>query len=82
MATALKKNKKEKNYLCKLKITAQKKRDIEACAKAKGMTFNRFIKDAINQNITSCKSQMNDSGVLHNQLELFNGIGTQLGIKL
>ena len=76
------KDKKEKAYVCKIKISAKKRCDIELCAKAKGITFNRFIKDAINQCFMECKSQMNDNGVLPNQLELFKKSGTQLGIEL
>jgi hypothetical protein len=68
-----KKKKEEKGYICKIKISAKKKRSIEICARAKGITLNRFIKDAINQSLIEAKAQMTDNnGVLKNQLELFD----------
>ncbi len=79
--------KEEKSYICKIKISARKRQEIEACAKAKGITFNRFIKDAINQNLIEYKTQMSDNEILRNQLELFDvdgyfKSGAQLDIDL
>ncbi|MDR1182559.1 MAG: hypothetical protein LBL13_11330 [Bacteroidales bacterium] len=67
------KKKKEKSYTYKVRISAKKKRNIEICAKAKGITFNRFIKDAINQSLMESKALISENNdVLRNQLELFN----------
>jgi hypothetical protein len=65
------KEKEAENYLCEIEISAKKRQEIEICAKSKGMTFDQFIKDAINQGILECKSQTNENEVLPNQLELF-----------
>jgi hypothetical protein len=68
-----KKKKKEKSYTCKIRISAKKKQNIEICAKAKGITLNRFIKDAINQSLMEYKMYASEnSDVLRNQLELFD----------
>jgi hypothetical protein len=83
-----KKKEQEKGCLCRIKISAKKKRDIEACAKAKGITFNRFVKDAINQSIMESKIQiLENNDALRNQLELFDvdayfKSGAQLDIEL
>jgi hypothetical protein len=66
------KENEEKNYFYEIEIFAQKKQDIEACAKAKGITFDKFIKEAINQSILECKLQTIENDVLPNQLKLFN----------
>ena len=78
--------KKEKSYIFKIKLSARKKRDITACAKAKGMSVNSFIKEVINQSLTDYKQQANDN-IPKNQLELFNvddyfKSGAQLNIEL
>jgi len=68
-----KKKEQSKGCLCKIRISAKKKREIEIYAKMKGITFNRFLKDAINQSIEDSKSQLPDyNGVLRNQLNLFD----------
>ncbi|MDR0603128.1 MAG: hypothetical protein LBG80_02345 [Bacteroidales bacterium] len=69
-----KKKKKERSYTCRIKISATKKRNIEMCAKAQGITLNRFIKDAINQSLTEVKAlqAIEDNGILKNQLKLFD----------
>ena len=68
-----KKKEQSKGYLCKIKISAKKKREIEAYANMKGITFNRFVKDAINQSIEESKNQIpENNGVLRNQLNLFD----------
>jgi hypothetical protein len=71
--TSYKKKKKEKTYTCKIKISVKKRKDIEVCAKAKGITLNRFIKDAINQSILEFKvTPIEDNSILRNQLKLFD----------
>ena len=83
-----KKKEQEKAYLCRIKISAKKKKEIEICAKAKGITFNRFVKDAINQSVTESKIQiLENNAALRNQLELFDvdayfKSGAQLDIEL
>ena len=83
-----KKKEENKGYLCKIKISAKKKREIETCAKIKGITFNRFVKDAINQSLLESKIRiLEDNDVLRNQLELFDvdayfKSGAQLDIEL
>jgi len=83
-----KKKEQPKGYLCKIKISAKKKREIEAYAKMKGVTFNRFVKDAINQSIVESKNQIpENNSVLRNQLDLFDvdayfKSGAQLDIDL
>ncbi|MDR2410778.1 MAG: hypothetical protein LBE13_22075 [Bacteroidales bacterium] len=69
-----KKKKEERSYTCRIKISATKKRNIEKYASAKGITLNRFIKDAINQSLTEAKAQhiTENNGVLKNQLKLFD----------
>ena len=67
------KKEQPKGYLCKIKISAKKRREIEICAKMKGITFNRFVKDAIIQSIEESKSLIaENNGVLSNQLDLFD----------
>jgi len=65
------KENEEKNYFYEIEISAQKKQDIEVCAKAKGITFDKFIKEAINQSILECELQIVDNEALPNQLNLF-----------
>ena len=65
------KEKEEKTYFYKIELSAQKKQEIETCAKARGIPFDRFIEEAINQNILEYKSQTTENEVLHNQLKLF-----------
>lgn len=83
-----KKKEQEEGCLCRIKISAKKKREIETCAKAKGITFNRFVKDAINQSIMESKSQIPENNdALRNQMELFDvdayfKSGAQLDIEL
>jgi uncharacterized protein (DUF1778 family) len=69
-----KQKKEERSYTCRIKISATKKRNIEMCAKAKGITLNRFIKDAINQSLIEAKAQqiVENNGILKNQLKLFD----------
>jgi hypothetical protein len=70
-----KKRKEEKSYTCKIKISAKKRQSLEVCAKAKGVTLNRFIKDVINQSLIENKPQTltsENDGVLKNQLKLFD----------
>ena len=87
MEKVIRKKKKEKSYIFKIKLSAKRKKDITVCAKTKGMSVNRFIKDAINQSLTNYKAQVNESCVPKNQLELFNvddyfKSGSQLNIEL
>ena len=83
-----KKKEHPKGYICKIKISAKKRREIEACAKMKGVTFNRFVKDAINQSVVESKIRLLESNdALRNQLELFDvdayfKNGAQLDIDL
>jgi len=73
------KEKEGKNYLYEIELTAKKRQEIETCAKSKGITFDQFIKEAINQNILDSKSQIAENEVLRNQLKLFRvEEGTQL----
>jgi hypothetical protein len=66
------KENEEKNYLCEIEISAKKKQEIETYANIKGITFDQFIKDAINQHLFENKSQISENDVLPNQLKLFN----------
>lgn len=68
-----KKKRQEKGYLCKIKISAKKKREIEICANAKGVSVNRFIKNAINQTLSELNIQTEENtDTLRNQLDLFD----------
>jgi hypothetical protein len=63
----------KKNHPYRVKLSPKQKRDIELCAKANGISTNRFIKDAITQHLLIHKSELSTNDhVLRNQLRLFD----------
>ncbi len=63
-------NKWTYNYT--FKVSSQKRREIEACAKKNNMTVNKFIKTAIDLNLKFLEHKGNhQNDILNNQLELF-----------
>lgn len=59
-------------YNYTLKVSAQKRKEIENCAKKNNMTVNKFIKTAIDLNLKFLENKGNhQNDILNNQLELF-----------
>lgn len=59
-------------YNYSFKVSAEKRHEMESCAKKNNLTVNKFIKDAIDNYLQILKEK-NDTQktVLSNQLELF-----------
>lgn len=63
-------NKWTYNYT--FKVSATKRREIEACAKRNNITVNKLIKDSIDLYINALdRKSLNGTDILQNQLELF-----------
>ncbi len=59
-------------YHYTFKVSAEKRKSIEQCAKKNNITVNKFIKDSIDLNLKYMElKKNNENGVLKNQLELF-----------
>lgn len=59
-------------YSYTLKVSKDKRREIESYAKKNNMTVNRFIKESIELNLKLHKTKhTNGNDILKNQLELF-----------
>lgn len=63
-------NKWTYNYT--FKVSATKRREIEACAKRNNITVNKLIKDSVDMHVKTLNGKsFNENGILENQLELF-----------
>ncbi|HOS16551.1 MAG TPA: hypothetical protein PKX15_06045 [Bacteroidales bacterium] len=58
-------------YSYTFKVSKEKRREIETCAKKNHMTVNKFIKDSIDLHLTLLKQKPKKNDILKNQLELF-----------